>query len=196
MPKYVKLNPEKTKWESALFNVKPNPLKRHPDSRLPEFDWYTAKEHREPLKDRDLYHHERSGWELIDSVVHVYYTSEPVGIEHARNIMCSRINQYRDNLISQPIDFNGHEIDGSDKTIRRIMGLYVKSLDNPDFTTEWIDGNNNIITLDSTLIRELGDAFAKRESGIVLHARSVKDWINEHAEPHTLTVEGAWDFKA
>lgn len=193
MTKYVKLNPEKTEWRSALFNVKPRPVRRHPDSKLPEFDWYTVIEHHQTLPDRELYRHERDRWELIDSVVHIYYTPALVNVERVREIMCQRVDQHRDRLLEKPLEFQGHEIDASEKTLRRILGVYAKAMSDPEFSIQWIAVDNTLLDLDADAIRQLGDSFAFRESKIVLMARQAKNFINEHPEPHSMSVAEIWD---
>lgn len=193
MTKYVKLSDDRTQWESALFNVKPIPLRRHDDSLLPSFNWFTVQEHKEPLPDRELYTQERTSWELIDDVVHVTYTPILVNVERRREVLSRRCTELRNRKLRGGLSFMGHRFDTEQETYTRILGASIKASRSPEaFSIDWITEDNTTVTMNAEQFMMFGDVFASFEEQHIMYARSLKDQIEASETPETIDYTQGW----
>lgn len=192
MPKYVRLNKERTEWTTALFNVKPNPVRRHDDSILPTFDWFTVVEHKQPLPDKDLYTHQRTSWELIDDVVHITYTPTLINLEQRQRIVSERCTALRNEKLSNGLTFAGMPFDTREETYKRVLGTILKATIDPEHTTEWINQNNDRVFLSNQMIQAFGDAYARFENDLIMYCRDLKDVIEASDAPETIDITEGW----
>ena len=192
--KYVKLNKDRTEWLTPIFNVKPNPVRRHPDEILHTFDWYIVKESFAPITDRELYQHERGSWEVEEDsvyghVVKVNYDSVLKDREQVCDVICKRVDVKRNTNMRGGLTYKGSRIATDEITLVRVTGLSVKAVIDPSISINFITVDNGIITLSASEVIELGNAFADFESQNVMTARILKDYILNHENPETVHID-------
>lgn len=192
--KYIKLNADKSDFASALFNVKPNPVKRHPDEKLPEYNWYPVIEVKPHLPDQELYRNERSSWRITEDGLKIEITYEPtlVPLEQRQRVISERITKHRNQLLSGGIVFQGKPIDTRPETKQRVTALYLKAMSDPGFTSPFITEENEQIQLDSAGLIALGEAFFQYEGELVFYARAIKDQVEVSETPETVDISAGW----
>lgn len=190
--KYVRLSDDHTEIKSATFSVKPKQIRRLPDEVIPEHNWFTVVEHRAILPDRELYHHRRASWELIDDVVHMHYEPVLIGLDERREIIVARCQEFRDDRLGAGIVFNGKLIDTRLETKLRVSGLVIKAMQDSTFTSNFITEDNSIVTFNAQDIIAFGDAFAQFEAEQIFYGRQLKDQIMASDEPETIDYTAGW----
>lgn len=190
--KYVKLNKEQTEWESALFSIKPLPVQRHPDEKLPEYDWYPVVEHKTPLTDNALYEHQKDSWEVLDGKVHIHYKEALLPLERRRSVLVGHVNTIRDRKLNGGLVFDGDTFQTDDTSIKRVLGAAVKAYADNTHTEDWITEDNKIVQMNNQRLIDFGNAFMQHERSHVMHARILKDTISSSDTPEKIDIHDGW----
>lgn len=192
MTKYVKLSKDQTAWKSALFSQKPNQVRRFEDADLYKYDWYPVVERKAPTADRDLYEQVIDYWEVVDNSVYIHYKNVLRDLDHRRQVIADRVNDYRNEMLGRGIVFKGHNIDTREETYKRVMGVVISSLMDSTYETDWITNDNYAIHLTGQDIADLGNAFERFEGTHVMEARLKKDTVLESLTPETFDYKSGW----
>lgn len=192
MSKYVKLTSDQTEWDSALFSQKPLPIKRHPDDQIQQFNWYPVKEHKERLKDRQMYQHERASWELVDSTVNIHYTSVLKPVEQRREAIKARIQSVRDAKTSGGLYFDGIEYQTDTSSYENVLGATTKAYMDSSHTEVWIAADNTEHFMDAKTLIQFGDVFMSFKRSHIFHARELKNQVNVSADPENIDIHTGW----
>ena len=192
MTKYVKLNDARTEWASALFQVKPANVRRHPDSKLPEFNWFPVKEYTDTLPDEEIYYHAVDTWEVKDGVVHLDYKPTLIKLHRRREILSDRVTAIRDRRLQAGLSFMGFPFDTKESTYKLILGITMKAIVDPQYTTYWITEDNRRVKLGAKQIMAFGDAYEQFQNQHHMRARDLKDTIESSNQPHVIDLEEDW----
>lgn len=115
--------------------------------------------------------------------------------KQAKGLKLREIDQHRDAALGSGIDLDGVIFDSDQKSIQRISALATLSLMDPEFTTQYITRDNEVITLDASGIARLGVAAATHEATQVFKARSLKDQVIDAKTTSELAAI-TWDSDA
>ncbi len=192
MTKFVKLKPNHTELDSAVYSSLPRQL-RSVQGNYADYDWFVVEEHYEFRSDAELYRMVMTSWELKeDGKVHMYYVPELVGLELRRSIVSNRVTKLRDEKLLEGVMFRGKVFDTRPETYMRVTGAVLKAVRDPAFETVWITEDNSTVNLTSADILALGDAYAAFEGTMVLFARQLKDSVEASDVPEEFSITDGW----
>lgn len=193
MSKYVKLKPDHSAFDSAIYATRPRQLRSISVSDYRKHHWFMVEEHYEYRSDPQLYRYVRTGWELKDDgKVHVYYKPELVNLETRRSIITSRIDEVRDRKIAGGVVIKGKTFDTRPQTYVRVAGAVIKAMRDENFSTFWITQDNETVMLSNQDILDMGDAYAEFESVNIMFARQLKDQVMESDSPEAFDINDGW----
>lgn len=192
MTKYVKLTKDQTEWDSALFSQKPLPIKRHPDDQIQQFNWYPVEEHKERLKDKQLYQHERASWELVDNIVHIHYDSVLKPVEQRREVIVSRIQRVRDTKMVGGLFFDDVAYQTDTSSYENVLAATTKAYMDKTHKEKWIATDNTEHLMDAKTLIQFGDAFMDFKRSHIFYARELKDQVNVSSDPENIDIHTGW----
>ena len=192
MTKYVKLNKQRTKWNSALYQVKPANVRRHPDEILPQYNWFPVEEHKKQLPDQEIYYHAVDDWEVIDGVVHIYYNPTLISLDRRRQILSDRVTDIRNRRLASGLTFMGFPFDTKESTYKLVLGVTIKALSDPTYTTYWITEDNRRIKMNAEQIMAFGSAYERFQNEHFMKSRDLKDDISISYYPEQIDINNGW----
>lgn len=192
MAKYLKLNDAQTEWASSIYKVKPTQVRRHSDTKLPEFNWFPVVEHTQQLPDGDIYYHAIESWEVLLGKVHIYYTPKLISLDRRAEVLSNRVTQIRDRKLVSGLKFMGFPFDTKESTYKLVLGVTIKAINDPDYTTYWITEDNQRVKMNADHIMAFGSAYERFQNEHFMKARDLKDQIKESNQPHNIDLEGNW----
>lgn len=190
--KYVKLNADKTEFESAVYSSKPRQIRRLSDADAKKHNWYPVKESFQTSPDRELYRNVIDTWSIVDGYVEIKYKPEMIYLDGRRDIMKNRVHELRNEKLRGGLVFNGNNFDTETDTYQRVSGAVLSVMLDETFETDWITADNTTVRLTGPEIIELGKAYAKFEEQHIMFARDLKDSVLASDEPETFDIESGW----
>jgi hypothetical protein len=113
--------------------------------------------------------------------VHRRYAVAPRDIEDVAARLKAKIDAIRDQMLANGFTYDGHRYQADAASMTRINTNAIKAMkaqnDNGAFSMDWIDADNQPVTLDANAMIALNDAASVFSDDIIKQARAHKDAI-------------------